>query len=88
VWLIKKNINASFVLVPMFFMFTVTLTSLGIFAWHNFQQKIYLLAIIATGMFLLSVVLIILARQSLKKENLIPAANIRKSKKVLMDEKK
>lgn len=88
VWLIKKNINAVFVLVPMFFMFTVTLTSLGLFAWYNFQQKIYLLAIIATGMFLLSVVLIILARQSLKKENLLPATHTPKNKKVLMEEKK
>ncbi len=88
VWLIKKKINASFVLIPMFFMFTVTLTSLGLFAWQNFQQKIYLLAIIATGMFLLSVVLIFLARQSLKKENLIPTPNKTKNKDLVMEEKK
>lgn len=88
VWLIKKKINASFVLIPMFFMFTVTLTSLGLFAWQNFQQKIYFLAIIATGMFLLSVVLIFLARQSLKKENLIPTPNKTKNKDLVMEEKK
>jgi hypothetical protein len=39
-------------------------------------------------MFLLSVILIILARQSLKKENLIPAAHTPKNKKELMEEKK
>ena len=33
VWLIKKNISATFVTIPMFFMFTVTLASLGLFAW-------------------------------------------------------
>jgi carbon starvation protein len=49
-------------------MFTVTLTSLGLFAWQNFQQKVYVLAIIAACLFVLSLVLIVLARRSLKKE--------------------
>lgn len=88
VWLIKKKVKASFVLIPMFFMFTITLTSLGLFAWHNFQQEVYLLAIIALGMFLLSVVLIFLARESLKKENLNPFHPDSKDKHVLMEEKK
>ncbi|AGA77040.1 carbon starvation CstA family protein [Echinicola vietnamensis] len=65
VWLIKKNVNATFVIIPMFFMFTVTLTSLGIFAWKNFQEKAYILTTIAGGLFILSVVLIILAKKSL-----------------------
>src|SRR5690606_18922201 len=56
VWLIRKKINASFVTIPMFFMFTVTLTSLGLFAWQNYQNELYVLAIIAAGMFALSVV--------------------------------
>ncbi|MEX2594594.1 MAG: carbon starvation protein A [Anditalea sp.] len=69
VWLIKRKVKATFVLIPMFFMFTVTLTSLGLFAWQNFQQKIYVLAIIAACLFVLSLVLIILARKSLKRES-------------------
>jgi carbon starvation protein len=68
VWLIKRNVKATFVIIPMFFMFTVTLTSLGLFAWQNFQQKVYVLAIIAACLFVLSLVLIVLARRSLKKE--------------------
>lgn len=68
VWLIKQKINATFVMIPMFFMFTVTLTSLGLFAWKNFQDEVFVLAIIATLLFLLSISLIVLAAKSLKME--------------------
>ncbi len=68
VWLIKKNISATFVTIPMFFMFTVTLASLGLFAWKNFQEEGYILASIASILFLLAIALIVLAIRSLKKE--------------------
>ena len=68
VWLIKKNISATFVTIPMFFMFTVTLASLGLFAWKNFQDEGYILASIASILFLLAIALILLAIRSLKKE--------------------
>lgn len=68
VWLIKQKINATFVMIPMFFMFTVTLTSLGLFAWKNFQDHVYVLAVIASLLFLLSLALIGLAARSIKKE--------------------
>ena len=68
VWLIKKNISATFVTIPMFFMFTVTLASLGLFAWKNFQDEGYILAVIASILFVLAIALIILAIRSLKKE--------------------
>jgi carbon starvation protein len=68
VWLIRQKVNATFVTIPMFFMFTVTLTSLGLFAWKNFQNDVYILAIIASLLFILSIALIILASKSLKKE--------------------
>lgn len=68
VWLIKKNISATFVMIPMFFMFTVTLASLGLFAWKNFQEKGYVLAIIASLLFVLAISLIFLAFKSLKSE--------------------
>lgn len=68
VWLIKQKINATFVMIPMFFMFTVTLTSLGLFAWKNFQDEVFVLAIIASLLFLLSISLIVLAAKSLKME--------------------
>ncbi|MEX0882483.1 MAG: carbon starvation CstA family protein, partial [Cyclobacteriaceae bacterium] len=68
VWLIKKKVNPTFVTIPMFFMFTVTLSSLGLFAWQNFQQDAYVLAIIASILFVLSFALIFLAKKSLSKE--------------------
>ncbi|RPA66940.1 carbon starvation protein A [Cyclobacteriaceae bacterium YHN15] len=68
VWLIRQKINATFVTIPMFFMFTVTLTSLGLFAWNNFQSETYVLAIIAALLFVLSIALIVLASKSLRKE--------------------
>jgi carbon starvation protein len=58
VWLIKQKIDAVFVMIPMFFMFTVTLTSLGLFAWKNFQSETYILAAIASVLFVLSIALI------------------------------
>jgi carbon starvation protein len=68
VWLIRKNIPATFVMIPMFFMFTVTLASLGLFAWKNFQEKGYVLAVIAALLFVLAIALIYLAFKSLKAE--------------------
>ncbi len=73
VWLIKKNIKATFVTIPMFFMFTVTLASLGLFAWKNFQEKGYVLAIIAALLFALAIALILLAIKSLKSEGKVPS---------------
>lgn len=73
VWLIKKNIPAGFVTIPMFFMFTVTLASLGLFAWKNYQEKGYVLALIAAVLFVLAIALIFLAFKSLKAESKAPA---------------
>ncbi len=68
VWLIKQKINALFVTIPMFFMFTVTLASLGLFAWKNFQEEVYVLSVIAALLFVLAISLMVLATKSLKKE--------------------
>jgi len=73
VWLIKKKINALFVTIPMFFMFTVTLSSLGLFAWKNFQDEVYVLSLIACLLFVLAISLMVLATNSLKKEAKVPA---------------
>lgn len=66
VWLYKTGINPLFTLIPMVFMFVVTLTSLAIFAWKNFAASSYVLAVIALLLCLLSVALILFARRSLK----------------------
>lgn len=76
VWLIKKNINALFVTIPMFFMFTVTLCCLGLFAWKNFQEEVYVLSIIAALLFVLAISLMVLASKSLKKEVKEPAKSL------------
>jgi carbon starvation protein len=68
VWLIKQKKPAQFVLIPMFFMFTVTISSLFFFTIENFQNGLYVLAGIAIGLLLLSITLIRLAYKSLKKE--------------------
>ncbi len=68
IWLYKIKENATFVLIPMFFMFTITLSSLFLFAWENYNKGIYVLSIIAGVLFLLSIVLIRLAYKSLKAE--------------------
>ncbi len=72
VWLIKKKVNALFVTIPMFFMFTVTLASLGLFAWKNFQDEVYVLSLIACLLFVLAIALMVLATNSLKKEAKVP----------------
>lgn len=66
VWLYKTGVNAMFTLIPMIFMFAVTLSSLFIFAWKNFEAHKYVLSGVATGLFILSIALIVLARKSLK----------------------
>lgn len=66
VWMIRKKKNALFVTIPMFFMFTVTLASLGLFAWKNFQDQVYVLSIMAALLFVLAISLMVLATKSIK----------------------
>lgn len=67
VWLYKTGVNPWFTLIPMVFMFIVTISSLFIFAWKNFAASSYVLGIVATLLCILSITLIIFARKSLKK---------------------
>ena len=73
VWMIRQKVNAWFVTIPMFFMFTVTLASLGLFAWRNFQDEVYVLSLIAAALFILAISLMVLATKSLKSEVKEPA---------------
>lgn len=59
-------VTPEFALVPMVFMFAVTLNALVVFAWRNLMAEAYLLSVLATLLFALAVVLILLARRSLK----------------------
>lgn len=66
VWLIKKNVNPVFTLVPMVFMFAVTLSSLFLFAWNYLSSHVYILAVVAAFLFILAIVLLRLAYKSLR----------------------
>jgi carbon starvation protein len=68
VWLIKQKKPSLYVVLPMFFMFTVTLSSLLLFTVENFRNGLFVLAGIALALMLLSIVLIRLAYKSLQKE--------------------
>ncbi|WMN12294.1 carbon starvation protein A [Marivirga salinae] len=69
VWMIKSGKKAGFLLIPMFFMFVVTLSSLFVLAFQNFEKGIYSISIIAGLLFVLAIVLLVLAKRCLKKED-------------------
>lgn len=68
VWMIKSGKKAGFILIPMFFMYVVTLSSLFVLAFQNFEKGIYSISIIAGLLFALAIVLLVLAKKCLKKE--------------------
>ena len=68
VWMIKSGKKAVFLLIPMFFMFVVTLSSLFLLALQNFEKGIYSISIIAGLLFVLAIVLLYLAKRCLQKE--------------------
>ncbi len=68
VWLSKSGVNRLYTLIPMVFMFAVTLSSLAIFAWVRFQAGSVVLTLVAGILFILAVALILLARKALSKE--------------------
>lgn len=76
VWLIKQKISSGFVVIPMFCMFAVTLSSLVLFAWKNYQDEVYTLSIIAAALFILSIILILLAKKKLSANKNIPKLKI------------
>ncbi len=71
VWLVKTDINPLFTLLPMAFMFAVTLTSLVIFVWNNLSDQNYILAAMALALFFLALLLMNFARKSLREYNLM-----------------
>jgi carbon starvation protein len=67
VWLAKKNINPFFTVIPMIFMFSVTLLSLLVFAWNQYQQSAWFLSVLSASLFVLAVILVVMARTSLRR---------------------
>jgi len=56
-WVSSMKKNSLFVLLPMLFMFSVTLTALGMLIYQNFVINNFVLSIISTLLFILSVIL-------------------------------
>lgn len=67
VWLIRIKVKPLFVLIPTFFMFAVTLSSLLLFAFTNLMEGSYLLCIISGLLFILALAVTWLAIKSLIK---------------------
>ncbi|MCX7875890.1 MAG: carbon starvation protein A [Melioribacteraceae bacterium] len=67
-WLIKSNFKSIFTLLPMLFMFLVTLTALGMLIYQNLIINNFLLAIIAILLFILAVMLGVKAYNVLNKK--------------------
>lgn len=67
VWLANKKINPLFTLLPMIFMFLVTLLSLLSFAWNQYQQNDWFLSGLSVSLFVLALVLVVMARNSLRR---------------------
>lgn len=67
VWLHRSGRSIRITLVPMIFMFLVTLTSLASLTYHKVKGGDWALAAIGALLFVLSVVLVLFARNSLSK---------------------
>ncbi|AEH51585.1 carbon starvation CstA family protein [Pseudothermotoga thermarum] len=67
-WLVRQGRKIFYVVIPMVFMFSVTLSALVILIRNNWIAKNYLLVTIATILFILAVVLIIEATRVLVKK--------------------
>ena len=69
VWLASRGISNTHIIIPMIFMFAVTLTALVFVARDNFMAANYILAIIAVILFIMAVVLARMAIGLLKPED-------------------
>ncbi|MDZ7723506.1 MAG: carbon starvation CstA 5TM domain-containing protein [candidate division KSB1 bacterium] len=66
VWLTKMDKKSLFVRIPMYFMFCVTITALGVMVVKNWMTGNAVLLIFSSLLFGIAVTLIIKARQSLR----------------------
>ncbi|MBI5730286.1 MAG: carbon starvation protein A [Ignavibacteriales bacterium] len=67
VWISHLKLNYSFTLIPMIFMFAVTLTALVTFIYSNLSKQNFTLSLIALLLFVLAVILAYQAYQVLRK---------------------
>ncbi len=67
VWISHLKLNYSFTMIPMIFMFAVTLTALVTFIYSNLSKQNFTLSLIALLLFVLAVILAYQAYQVLRK---------------------
>lgn len=67
VWLTKTKKQRWFTLLPMLFMFAVTLSSLVVFSMNQFQKGSFVLTGLAMGLFILALALLYYAWKALKQ---------------------
>jgi carbon starvation protein len=72
VWLAKTKRGNLYTLLPMIFMFAVTLTALSSFIYQNFTKANYLLSVVASLLLVVAILLAVLAARSLVQ----PAARL------------
>ncbi|MFH1829614.1 MAG: carbon starvation protein A [Pseudomonadota bacterium] len=66
-WLKHKGKKVKFLLIPMCIMFVITLSALGVLVQKNIMEGDYVLATIATALFVLAITLLFDAIKSLRK---------------------
>lgn len=66
VWLTKTKTQRWFTLLPMLFMFAVTLSSLVLFSWAQFQSGSIVLMSLSLGLFLLALALLFYSWKALR----------------------
>ncbi|MDZ7290730.1 MAG: carbon starvation protein A [candidate division KSB1 bacterium] len=72
VWLAKRQRGNLYTLLPMFFMFAVTLTALSTLIYQNGVKGNYLLSVIASLLFVVAILLAVMAARSLMKTVPVP----------------
>ncbi|MFA3781671.1 carbon starvation protein A [Melioribacteraceae bacterium 4301-Me] len=72
VWVAHLNIDTKFTLIPMLFMFAVTLTSLLMLFYTNILSRNYTLSFVSLLLFILAVLLALQAYQVLRKNHKEP----------------
>ncbi|MBL7075093.1 carbon starvation protein A [candidate division KSB1 bacterium] len=67
VWMTRRKRSNGFARYPMYFMFMVTLSALGVLVWHNFTKGSLLIGFIAVLLFGMAVVLVVQALKTIRE---------------------
>lgn len=76
VWLAYRKKKNWFVIIPMFFMFAVTLTALVSLTYHTFIKGNYILTGVAVLLFCVAIILVVQGIKTLFSKNSVKPANV------------